>query len=64
MQATATFHTIQGDTFPYNSVTILTFVEEDGKLKVRHCKDIADSQQRNAFVAGIAKAVAQMMSAS
>lgn len=62
MQASATFSTVLGDTFPYDSVTILTFVEEDGQLKILHCKNVADSQQRNAFIAGIAKAVAQITS--
>lgn len=58
MQASAVCTTIHGTTVTYHSVVIFTLVEEDGELKILNCKDFADAQKRDAFVAGTAKAVA------
>lgn len=51
--------TVFGVTLPYDTVAIITLVEEDGKLKVLHCKDFADPKKRDAFIAGAIKAAAQ-----
>jgi len=63
MQATAALTTVSGVTLPYETVAIITLVEEDGELKVLHCKDFADPQKRSAFIAGAAKAAAQKVAA-
>jgi len=49
--------------FTYNVLTILTLVEEDGELKVLHCKDFTDTQKRGAFIAGAIKAAAERVAA-
>lgn len=57
------FHTIYGTTLPYDSLMIFTLIEEDGELKILSCKDFADPQKRNAFIAGTTKAAAVRASA-
>jgi hypothetical protein len=57
-------NTVLGDTFNYDTVLIITLIEEDGELKVLHCKDFSDPQKREAYLAGVAKAAAQRSSAS
>ena len=57
-------NTTLGDTFNYDTVLIITLIEEDGELKVLHCKDFSDPQKREAYLAGVAKAVAQKSPAS
>ena len=51
--------TVSGATLSYEAVGILTLVEEDGELKIIHCKDFADPQKRSAFVTGAIKAAAE-----
>ena len=57
-------NTTLGETFNYDTVLIITLIKEDGELKVLHCKDFSDPQKREAYLAGIFKAVAQKSSAS
>lgn len=57
-------NTILGETFNYDTVVIITLVEEDGELKVLHCKDFSDPQKRDAYLAGVTKAAVQELSAS
>ena len=49
---------VSGATLPYDTVVIVTLVEEDGELKVLQSKDIANPQKRDAFFAGLIKAAA------
>ena len=55
--------TVFGDALPYDSVVTITLAEEDGELKVLHCKDFANPQKRSAFIAGVLKAAAQRVAA-
>lgn len=48
-----------GGTFAYDTITILTIVEEDGELKVFRCKDFSDPEKRTAFYIGMANIAAQ-----
>jgi len=52
-----------GATFPYDTIAIVTLVEEDGELKTLHCKDFGDPQKRSACLVGIANAVAEKAAA-
>ena len=38
-----------GTTVEYDSVAIITLVEEDGEIKVREFKDITDAEKRTRF---------------
>ena len=51
--------TVSGAALPYETVAILTLIEEDGELKILHFKDFAGPQERNAFITGAAQAAAQ-----
>ena len=52
-----------GGTFPYDAIIILTLVEEDGELKVLHCKDFADPEKRMAFLSGVTNAASERVAA-
>jgi len=52
MQAGGTVSNASGATFDHDTIIIYTLVEEDGKLKVRHCKDFSSPEQLSAFIAG------------
>ena len=56
---------IDGTTYDYDSLTLISLVEEGpgGEIKILNCKDFSDPHKRGAFYAGIAK-VAQGMPAS
>ena len=54
---TAVWSTANGTAIDYDTVLILSFVEEDGKLKVAEIKDFSDPVKRNAFHAEASKAV-------
>ena len=54
---TLTFSTIEGTTLDYDTVCIASFVEEDGKLKLRDLKDFADPHKRGAFHVAAAKSL-------
>ena len=56
--------TTYGITLTYEAIYTLSFVEEDGELKVSRCNEFIDSQEYNAFIAKITKAVAEGVSAS
>ena len=58
-QSTDICPTIYGVTLTYEAIYTLSFVEEDGELKVSECKEFIDSQEYGAFTAKIAKAVAK-----
>ena len=58
------FHATDGTALPYDSLMIFTLIEEDGELKALSCKDFADPQKRNAFIAGATKAAAVKVPAS
>ena len=57
------FSTVSGAKFNYDSVTTYTLVEEDGELKIVHCKLFGDSQQRSAFIARTVKAATERVAA-
>lgn len=43
-------HTLpDGTTLDYDSLTIITLVEEDGKLKILEFKDFSDPEKRRNF---------------
>lgn len=48
--------TARGTKLDYDTLLILTFVEEDGTLKVLDIKDFADPQKRSAIHAEVGKA--------
>jgi hypothetical protein len=52
------FSFVNGTTCDYDTVVILSLVEEDGEIKVLELKDFCDPQKRSAFYAGAAKAAA------
>ena len=58
-QFTATFTTAEGTTHEYDSLCIVSFVEEDGRLKISSLKDFADPHKRGAFHAVAAKVLAK-----
>ena len=51
--------TADGVRIDYDSVIILSFVDEDGEAKVIEIKDFADPGMRGAFHAEAAKALAK-----
>ena len=51
IQASTVFHTAAGDEFSFDGVFILTFVEEDGGLKILNCKSFTDTEKRSALFA-------------
>jgi hypothetical protein len=55
MQLKFLFTTVDGITFDYDAVSIITLVEEDGKLRMLEVKDFADPEKRSLFYAGAAK---------
>jgi len=63
-QATEWCTTVHGLTLTYEAIYTLSFVEEDGELKVSRCKEFIDSKEYGAFTANITKAVAEGMSIS
>ena len=46
---TAVWSTANGTAINYDTVLILSFVEENGELKVAEIKDFSDPVKRNAF---------------
>ena len=62
-QTTLIFHTAFGATLNYETVLTHSLVEEDGELKVIHCKDFANPIQRSALIAGTVKAAAERVAA-
>lgn len=49
--------TSDGDTLDYDSLSILSFAEEDGQLKVLEIKDFTDPEKRSAYHSAAAKAL-------
>jgi hypothetical protein len=62
-QITCVHSTIFGTTLNYDTILTFTIVEEDGELKIIHCKDFGNPQQRDAFFAGTIKAAAERVAA-
>ena len=58
------FSLIDGTAYDYDTVAILSLIEEDGEMKILGCKDFSDPHKRSAFYAGIFKAMAQGTPAS
>ena len=52
-----------GATLKYDTTFSYAFVEEDGELKILHCKDSGDPKQRSAVIAGTLKAAAERAAA-
>ena len=46
-QVSAVGSTIDGNTLEYDSVLVLTIVEEDGGLKISDVKDFSDPEKRS-----------------
>ena len=55
MQGTAVFTLVDGTICEYDTVCIVSLVEEDGEVKILECKDFSDPYKRGAFYAGVAK---------
>ncbi|KAF9789569.1 hypothetical protein BJ322DRAFT_1018188 [Thelephora terrestris] len=58
VQLTAVWSAPDGTTVDYDSLSILSFVEEDGKLKVFDMKDFTDPEKRSAYHTAAGKALA------
>lgn len=58
-QLTFRYTAVDGAKLDYDTVIIVTFVEEDGVLKVLECKDFSDPQKRGAIHAEFAKVSAK-----
>ena len=63
-QATDICSTVYGITNVYETIYTLSFVEEDGELKLSRCKEFIDTKGYAVFTAEIAKAVADGAPAS
>jgi hypothetical protein len=59
MQARALLSTTDGAQIDYDSLVVLTLVEEDGKLKVLDFKDFSDPEKRKNTLGLIAKGLAK-----
>ena len=57
MQLTAVWSTADGDKVDYDSISILSFAEEDGQLKVFEMKDFTDPEKRSAYHSAATKAL-------
>ena len=58
------FNTASGATIQYDTVFIISLVEEDGELKILNVKDFPDPQRHSAFIAAATKAAAESGSVS
>jgi hypothetical protein len=63
-QLTVVISLVDGTTYDYETVVIISLVEEDGEIKLIGVKDFSDPQKRSGFYAGIAKAAAKGAPAS
>ena len=59
IQLSGVFHPVDGPTLDYDSLAILTLVEEDGQLKVVDFKDFSDPEKRNNLHGWVAQALAK-----
>ena len=53
------FHTIESTTLDYDSLAILTIVEEDGQLKIVDYKDFCDPEKRSKLYSWVAQTLAK-----
>lgn len=58
------FTNFDGKTLEYDAVAIVTFVDEDGKLKFLDCKEFTDPEKRSALHAEAAKVLEKGMFAA
>lgn len=56
---TAVWSKVDGGAVEYDTLLILSFVEEGGELKVLEIKDFSDPEKRNAFHVEASKALAK-----
>lgn len=56
---TAVCSTADGTVINYDAVDILSFIEEDGELRVVDIKDFSDPEKRNALHSEASKALAK-----
>lgn len=63
-QATDICSTIYGITLTYETIYTLTFVEEDGELKLSRIEEFVDSQEYSSFFAKVTEAVAKQKAAA
>lgn len=55
----AVFHAPDGEELGYDSLVVLTLVEENGEIKVAGVKDFSDPEKRGNLHAWVAKALAK-----
>lgn len=53
------FHAPDGEELGYDSLVVLTLVEENGEIKVAGVKDFSDPEKRGNLHAWVAKALAK-----
>jgi hypothetical protein len=53
------FHTVDGEKFDYDSLSIFTLVEESGGLKVAEFKDFSDPEKRGKLYSPVAKSLSK-----
>ena len=53
------FHTIESTILDYDSLAILTIVEEDGQLKIVDYKDFCDPEKRSKLYSWAAQTLAK-----
>jgi hypothetical protein len=58
-QATGVFSFVDGTSCDYDTLIIISLVEEDGEIKILDIKDFSDPQKRSGFYAAAAKVVAK-----
>jgi hypothetical protein len=63
-QEKSLFYLVDGTTCEYDTLLILSLVEEDGEIKLLEIKDFCDPEKRSTFYSGAAKAAAKGVAAS
>ena len=59
-QASGVCHTVNGNHLEYESVSILTIVEEDGELKVSEFKDFCNPEKRGKLHGWLVETMAKL----
>jgi len=59
LHLTATSHTADGQKLDYDSLSVLTLIEENGELKIADIKDFSDPEKRGNIHGWAAKALAK-----
>jgi hypothetical protein len=55
IQAKSICHTTDGETLDYDTLMVITLIEEDGEPKIVNFKDFSDPEKRSKLHAWIAK---------